>query len=174
MPTRTFYMERSAGQMMIVDYVISQGNNENFVAANPSLYLQWIRFHTGLDYLQILGSVSATNLSYGSFSRNQFAYDPGKKSGTQYYPVPTQQMQTNTVGTHSTGITPNLFLVEYTSAIYASGFNIESATSGDWFRRFFATYTSSTRTVSLSCQAIALRTDMPSQSIASVKVYLIG
>lgn len=174
MPTRTFYMDRSSGQLMIVDYALAQAGLLAAAAGSPSNYLDYVRFHTGLLNLQILGSVTASSLSYGSFSRNTFSYDPGKKSGTQTYPVPTQQVQNATVGTHSSGITPDLFMVEYSSEIYQGGFNIESTTSGDWFRRFFPTYTSSTRTVTLTCQAIALRTNMPAITLSNIKVYLVG
>ena len=176
MPTRTLYADATSGQLMIADYSVTQANNLANAAADPDSYLDNLRFHTGLDYIQLLGSVTYANLQFSSFTRDTLTYDQsGKKSGSTTFYIPTQEVQTATVGTYSSSLdTPTLAMVGYNSSIWAGGFSIDSSTAGQWHRKFFPAFNTSTRVVNLVCQAVALNTDMPSQTLSSVTVYLVG
>ena len=73
MPSKKFHLDSNAGVMMIVDYSTNMA-----VVSNPLSYLNQIVFHSGLDYLQIRGSVKLNSVSFPSIKRIYLRWDDTK------------------------------------------------------------------------------------------------
>lgn len=71
MPTKTLYMNKTTGALMISDYVSNDATREATMAlrlASPNSYLSVINFHSDFEFVQILDELTLSSASFSSIA----------------------------------------------------------------------------------------------------------
>jgi len=71
MPTKTLYMNKTTGALMITDYVSDDATRESTMAsrlANPNSNLSTIDFHSDFEFVQILDELTLSSASFSSIA----------------------------------------------------------------------------------------------------------
>jgi len=71
MPTKTLYMNKTTGALMITDYVSDDATRESTMAsrlANPNSNLSTINFHSDFEFVQILDELTLSSASFSSIA----------------------------------------------------------------------------------------------------------
>jgi len=69
MPTKTLYMNKVTGALMITDYVSDASTREATMAsrlANPNSNLATINFHTDFEFISVLDELTLSSASFSS------------------------------------------------------------------------------------------------------------
>lgn len=78
MPTKTLYMNKTTGAMMITDFVSNANTREATMAsrlANPNSNLSTVNFHSDFEFLKIEQELTLSSASFSSVSQASLAYD---------------------------------------------------------------------------------------------------
>jgi len=78
MPTKTLYMNKTTGAMMITNYVSNASTREATMAsrlANPNASLSKVNFHSDFAFLKVEQELSLSSASFSSVARASLAYD---------------------------------------------------------------------------------------------------
>jgi len=167
MATRTLYTSESSGNIMICDNTIT-GSALETLASNPYANLAAIRFHSGLNYLDIQDEISGT-VTFPGYVRNVDFVDQGSCNSFSF-PYPTPKIQSVTLGVTSV-VNPISYLVEYNGSVTKGVIPVTSPNGVDWTRNIYSTFSGSV--VNLTSNGFAINTDMPSYTLTA-KVYIIG
>lgn len=166
MPSNTFYASAASGAMMIAKY--GEISNLETAAASPTNFTGSLRFHTSFNFLQILGNVYTSSVTFPAFTRDTNTFGGSKCSSSTTVAVPTMEIQTRTVGSYSSS--PAIMFMELNGTMYQDRIKVESV--GNYVRYIFPTHSSST--IYLTSVGFAYGSNAPSQSYSNVRVYVGG
>jgi len=81
-PTKTFFVSGNNGTVLIGNYGIYTGaNGDGGAVTDPYSYISSLSFHSGVNYIQIVGKVTATSyVTFPAVSRGIVTWDSGSKS----------------------------------------------------------------------------------------------
>lgn len=166
MPSNTFYASQASGVMMIAKY--GQISNLETAAANPANFTGSLRFHTGFNFLTILGSAYTSSLSFPAFVRDTNTFGGSKCSSSTTVAIPTLEIQTRQVGSYSGS--PALMFMELNGTMYQDRIKVESV--GNYVRYIFPTHSGST--LYLTSIGFAYGGNVPALTYSNVRVYVGG
>jgi hypothetical protein len=80
MPTKTLYMNKTTGALMITDYVSDDATRASTLAsrlANPNSNLSTVSFHTDFEFIKILDELELSSASFSSQGLSSRSWDTG-------------------------------------------------------------------------------------------------
>jgi len=172
MATSTFYADKVTGAVMISK--ISSNPSYSQILNNPNAYLDKIKFHSGLNFLTLKGSLYRSYSTFGSFTRDVYSVSAGGdcfNSSTTYTTIaPTTRIQKVSFGA-SPVANPTLCLMEYNGLIYADFY--DGLSNSNVQRRVYPSYNSSTGNLELVAETTAVGADATSQTLSGVTIHAV-
>lgn len=80
MPTKTLYMNKTTGALMITDYVSDDATRASTLAsrlANPNSNLSTVSFHTDFEFIKILDELELSSASFSDQALSSRSWSTG-------------------------------------------------------------------------------------------------